>query len=164
MMVRAMKHTVQFMTKSAEETMRLGDRIAHMLKGGEVLELNSDLGGGKTTFTKGVAAGLGSADQVSSPTFTISNIYEGRNLTVHHYDFYRLGELGLMSEELLETMSDPQAISIIEWAGEAHALLPKDKLIRIVIEPLADDENARRLTIQTDNDALLSSEFMKGQL
>ncbi len=150
-----MKKSLQLTTLSAEETMELGIRIGQSLKGGEVIELNSDLGGGKTTLTKGIVLGVGSSDLVSSPTFTISNIYSGGTCIVHHYDFYRLGELGLMSEELRETLSDPEAVSIIEWAGEAHKLLPEDKLIRIVIEPLADNENARLIRIAADNPALL---------
>lgn len=142
------------MTKNAEETMQLGIQIGKNLKGGEIIELVSDLGGGKTTITKGIAEGLGSKDLVSSPTFTISNIYKGDKLVIHHYDFYRIGELGIMSEELQETINDPEAISIIEWAGEAHDLLPKERLIRVKITPKREDENMRSIVITCSDDAL----------
>lgn len=115
------------------------------------MELVSDLGGGKTTLTKGIVDGIGSSDLVSSPTFTVSNIYKADKVVIHHYDFYRLGELGLMSEELQETLDDPEAISIIEWAGEAHELLSKDRLIKIQIKPVAHDENYREIIIDSAN-------------
>lgn len=156
-----MKNSVQFETKSEEDTVQLGEAIGRSLQGGSVIELVSDLGGGKTTITKGIAAGLGSSDLVSSPTFTVSNIYNGNRFIIHHYDFYRLDELGLMSNELRETLSDPRNISIIEWAGEAHNLLPEEILIRIVISPLANDENSRKITIETDNDDLLPLNTLK---
>lgn len=145
-----MKDLLKITTSSFDETMLLGEKLGLLLNGGEIIELSSDLGGGKTTLTKGIARGLGSNDLVSSPTFTISNVYSGSSLTIHHYDFYRLGELGLMSEELQETLNDPEAVSIIEWAGEAHKLLPTDKLIRIIIEPLATNEDARSFTFQAE--------------
>lgn len=131
-----------------DQTLEFGIRIGSLLQGGEVIELVSDLGGGKTTLTKGIVDGIGSADLVSSPTFTISNIYKGDKLTVHHYDFYRLGELGLMNEELQETLDDPTAVTIIEWAGEASSRLPKDRLIRIVINPVKADENQRTIEVE----------------
>lgn len=144
-----------FMTKNAEETMQLGIQIGKSLKGGEIIELVSDLGGGKTTITKGIAEGLGSKDLVSSPTFTISNIYRGDKLVIHHYDFYRIGELGIMSEELQETINDPEAVSIIEWAGEAHDLLPKERLVRVQLLPQREDENMRSIVITCNDEKLL---------
>lgn len=146
---------IEIVTYAPEETIALGEQIGRSIRGGEVFELVSDLGGGKTTLTKGIATGLGSTDLVSSPTFTVSNVYTAQAFTVHHYDFYRLLELGLMSEELQETLSDPKCISIIEWAGEAHDLLPKEKLIRIAINPLAKDESARSIKITSENQQFL---------
>lgn len=150
-----MKCVLKVKTQDSDETVLFGERIGASLLGGEVLELSSDLGGGKTTLTKGIVKGLGSNDLVSSPTFTISNVYTGPKLTVHHYDFYRLSELGLMSQELQETMLEPHIVSIVEWAGDAHDLLPKDRLVSIQISPTADDENVRDLLIETDNESFM---------
>lgn len=145
-------------THSAKETEKLGQVIGRLLKGGEVIELSSDLGGGKTTLTKGIVSGMGSSDLVSSPTFTISNIYKAPHIEIHHYDFYRLGELGLMSDELQETLADPDSVSIIEWAGEAHDLLPKNRLIRIQFTPVKENAAHRTVTIELGSDVRLLPE------
>jgi len=99
------------------------------LSGGETVELASDLGGGKTTFVQGLVAALGYTGAVTSPTFTLSNVYElsdGRQL--HHYDLYRLNEGGILAEELAEDLGDPKIITVIEWAGVAESKLPADRL------------------------------------
>ncbi len=93
-----------------------------------MIELVSDLGGGKTTFVRGLARGIGSDDTVSSPTFTLSNVYKGQKLTMHHFDFYRLAEPGIMREELAEVLTDPEAVTIIEWADIVHDVLPDERL------------------------------------
>src|SRR6185436_20817876 len=92
-------------TTSAVETESLGEKVGRNLKGGEVIVLSSDLGGGKTTFVRGLARGADSADHVSSPTFTLSKVYQLQNDTkastdsntktlreIQHFDFYRLDE------------------------------------------------------------------------
>jgi tRNA threonylcarbamoyladenosine biosynthesis protein TsaE len=115
------------------------------LHGGETIELISDLGGGKTTFTRGLARGFGSTDRVASPTFTISRIYkapEGREM--HHFDFYRLQEAGLISEELADVVNDPQIVIVVEWAGIVQDVLPEERLT-ITIEKTPDDERIIRL-------------------
>jgi tRNA threonylcarbamoyladenosine biosynthesis protein TsaE len=89
----------------------------------------SDLGGGKTTFVQGLAAGLGYAGVVTSPTFTLGNIYDlPDHRELHHYDLYRLNEGGILADELAEDLGDPQIITVIEWAGVAQDRLPKDRL------------------------------------
>lgn len=95
-----------------------------------MIELVSDLGGGKTTFVQGLVAGLGYAGPVTSPTFTLSNIYRlpgAREL--HHYDLYRLGEAGVIGAELSEDIGEDGIITVIEWAGVAQNYLPADRLI-----------------------------------
>jgi tRNA threonylcarbamoyladenosine biosynthesis protein TsaE len=99
-----------------------------MLKGGEVIELISDLGGGKTTFTRGLVRGLGSADKVASPTFTISKVYRTDALEVHHFDFYRLQEAGIIADELSEVMGDKQTVVIVEWGDVVQHVLPDQRL------------------------------------
>lgn len=109
-----------------------------MLRGGEVIELVSDLGGGKTTFVRGLARGMGSADRVASPTFTISRVYHAGDLMLHHFDFYRLGEAGLIAEELDEILDDPRAVSVIEWAGIVEDVLPAER-VKITIHKTPTD-------------------------
>ncbi|HVX47837.1 MAG TPA: tRNA (adenosine(37)-N6)-threonylcarbamoyltransferase complex ATPase subunit type 1 TsaE [Candidatus Saccharimonadales bacterium] len=115
-------------TKSAEETMKLAESIAAKFKGGEVLELASDLGGGKTTFVRGLAKGLGSQDQVRSPSFTLGNEYHSKRLTLHHFDFYRLEDPGIMRDELAEAITDPKSVVAVEWSGVVNDVLPATRL------------------------------------
>jgi tRNA threonylcarbamoyladenosine biosynthesis protein TsaE len=93
-----------------------------------MIELVSDLGGGKTTFVKGLARGIASNDIVSSPTFTLSNVYAGEKVALYHFDFYRLLEPGIMREELAEVLADPQAVTVVEWADIVRNVLPDDHL------------------------------------
>ncbi len=117
-----------------------------MLRGGEVIELVSDLGGGKTTFVRGLARGLGSTDRVSSPTFTISKVYKvPGSLALHHFDFYRLPEAGLIAEELADVLDDPRNIVVVEWAGIVQDVLPQSKLT-IRIEKTPEDERIFHIT------------------
>ncbi len=123
----------------------LGARIGALLRGGEVIELVGDVGAGKTTFTKGLARGLGIDEDVQSPTFTISRVYEARDeLVLAHYDFYRLVDAGIMSAELYESVHDPHTITVIEWGGVVAGVLPKDHL---TIEISATSENGRTVAI-----------------
>lgn len=113
------------------------------MRGGEVIELVSDLGGGKTTFVRGLARGMGSRDTVRSPSFTLSNQYRTGKLTLYHFDFYRLQEPGIMKNELAEILTDPQVVTVIEWGNRAKDVLPPRRLT-IRIKTLA--ENQRELT------------------
>jgi tRNA threonylcarbamoyladenosine biosynthesis protein TsaE len=122
-----------------------GRTIGAALRGGEVLELIGDVGTGKTTLTKGLAEGLAISEPVQSPTFTISRVYAARDgLHLHHYDFYRLGEAGIMAEDVNEVMHDPVAVTVIEWSGAVSDVLPAD---RLQISIHATDENERNVTV-----------------
>jgi tRNA threonylcarbamoyladenosine biosynthesis protein TsaE len=121
--------TYEISTTGSEATQAVAGRLAKLLRGGEVIELASDLGGGKTTFVQGLARGLGYDGEVASPTFTLSRVYNvsgGREL--HHYDFYRLGDSGIVGSELADNLGDPAIITVIEWAGVVEASLPADRL------------------------------------
>ncbi len=94
-----------------------------------VIELTGDVGTGKTTFTRGLAQGLGIKTPVTSPSFTLSKRYafsspDGLPCELVHYDFYRLGDPGIMREELTETLSSPNSLVVVEWGGEIADLLP----------------------------------------
>lgn len=132
-------------TNEPEQTESLGATIGSRLRGGEVIELVSDLGGGKTTFTKGLVAGLESSDHVSSPTFTISKAYIQGRLPVHHFDFYRLHEPGVVAEELAEVLQDNQAVVIVEWADIVAGVLPEK---RLRINFVASSETERTISLQ----------------
>lgn len=133
----------------------LGERLASVLHGGEVIELAGDLGGGKTVLVKGLAAGLGYDGDVASPTFTVSREYKMRDgLELHHYDFYRLEAGDIVAQELGEDMGDEQVITAIEWAGNAGDILPKD---RIRIEIKATGENARKVKVSSDDPKIIEA-------
>ena len=139
-------------SSSSEDTFGLGVKLGKKCKGREVFVLSSDLGGGKTTFTKGLAKGLGSTDTVSSPTFTVSQVYKCRdNLYLHHFDFYRLHEAGVVSHELTEVLDDPNAIIVIEWGDIVSDVLPQEH-ITVSFERVAEDEEKRQIIISTTPD------------
>ena len=119
----------------------LGRAIGQALAGGEVIELIGDVGAGKTTLTKGLAEGLA----IQSPTFTSARVYDARDgLRRCHYEFYRLGEAGIMGDEISEIMQDGSTITVIEWAGAVNEVLPSDRLI---ITITATTETERQLEV-----------------
>ncbi len=126
-----------------EKTIEIGQQIGKQLRGSEIIELVGDVGSGKTTFVKGLAKGAGSEDHVSSPTFTVEQVYKGR-VEIHHLDLYRLGEPGLIAHQLEESMPDPSSVVVLEWADTVAGILPED---RIKIRFEVTGENGRRLTI-----------------
>jgi tRNA threonylcarbamoyladenosine biosynthesis protein TsaE len=136
------EQTWEIISTSLDRTLEIAAQVGHKLKGGEVIELVSDLGGGKTVFVKGVARGMGVKDIVGSPSFTISSEYKVGDLTLHHFDFYRLGEAGLMTNTLGDVLGDPQAVIAVEWADLVTTTLPAD---RLKVHIRAKDENSRHL-------------------
>ncbi|MGI9027749.1 MAG: tRNA (adenosine(37)-N6)-threonylcarbamoyltransferase complex ATPase subunit type 1 TsaE [Candidatus Saccharimonadales bacterium] len=116
-----------FESKGSEATQSFAERLGRQLRGGEIIELIADIGAGKTTFVRGLACGIDSSDVVTSPTFTIRNVYQGR-LTIYHYDLYRLHNDQLIKSELAEALEDDQAVIVLEWATEVKAILPHDCL------------------------------------
>ena len=98
---------------SSEDMISFGQELGNSLKGGEVIELIGDVGAGKTTFTKGLAKSLGITDEIQSPTFTISRVYEGAKNNLVHYDFYRLNDAGIMAIEMQDVIDDPNNITVM---------------------------------------------------
>jgi tRNA threonylcarbamoyladenosine biosynthesis protein TsaE len=135
----------QVITKTSDETELLGEAIGRALRGGEVIELRSDLGGGKTTLTKGIARGFGSLDKVASPSFTISREYEAGDKRIVHFDLYRLDDAGIMKDEIAELVNDPAVVVIVEWADVVSDVLPENR-ISITIEYI--DDTSRRITLR----------------
>lgn len=127
----------------AESTEAFGQRFGKVLKGGEVIELVGDIGAGKTTFVRGLAKGLDSTNHVSSPTFTVSQIYGGR-LSLHHLDLYRLDEPGIVSSQLSEILDEPNSVVVVEWGGGVAEVLPFER-IKITFKVAAAE--ARKLRV-----------------
>jgi tRNA threonylcarbamoyladenosine biosynthesis protein TsaE len=127
--------------------LEFAEHIGRQLVGGEVIELIGDVGAGKTTFTKGLAKGLGVEEVIQSPTFTISREYDARDgLRLSHYDFYRLHDAGIMADELHETIADPRNITVVEWAEVVDDVLPAERItIRII--PSRVSETSRDIEI-----------------
>ena len=110
-----------------DATIALGKKIGQQLIAGDVLVLDGDLGAGKTTFTKGLAAGLEIPDIIKSPTFTIIHEYQDGRLPLYHMDAYRLENGG--AEDLgLEEYFDGDGVSVVEWAEFVEDELPTDFL------------------------------------
>ncbi len=115
--------------KSEVEMKALGARLGALLQGGEVIELSGDVGAGKTTFVKGLAVGMAIDEDVQSPSFTVSRVYDARDgLQLAHYDFYRLQDAGIMANELDEVIRDDTIVTVVEWADIVEGVLPKKRL------------------------------------
>lgn len=131
--------------QSEDEMKLLGSRIGAALKGGECIELIGDVGAGKTTLTKGIAIGLGISETIQSPTFTISRVYDAPGgVRLNHYDFYRLSDAGIMSEELAESLQQPDTAIVIEWGDIVESILPADHLSVTIASPT---ETSRVVTL-----------------
>jgi tRNA threonylcarbamoyladenosine biosynthesis protein TsaE len=137
----------ELITHSAEETFALARGIGEQLKGGEVFLLKGDLGAGKTVFAKGLAAGLGiDPSDVTSPTFTLINVHEGR-LRVLHIDLYRLDAGAHQGLGLEEIFDDETAVTVIEWA-ERLCFVPARAT---VVEVLYVSNTDRKIVVSEDD-------------
>lgn len=135
-------------TREPEETFVLGRCLGEAAYGGQLCTLIGELGVGKTVFTQGFAAGLGIDGPVSSPTFTILQIYEGGRLPFYHFDVYRIADVEEMEEIGYEECFYGEGVSLIEWADLIEEILP-ERYIRITLEK--DPEQGfdyRRITLQ----------------
>ena len=120
-------------TRSAKETFLLGEKIGKEARAGQVYTLIGDLGVGKTVFTQGMAKGLGIKEPVSSPTFTIVQVYEEGRLPFYHFDVYRISDPEEMYEIGFDEYIEGDGVCFIEWAGLIDVLLP-EKRTEITIE------------------------------
>jgi tRNA threonylcarbamoyladenosine biosynthesis protein TsaE len=121
-------HTMDFFSRSPEQTRRVGSRLGGVLQAGDVICLQGELGAGKTTFVQGIAQGWGSLDSVSSPTFILVNMYRRADQSqLFHMDAYRL-ESTTEAEELdLDSMLAQGAL-LIEWPERMNGLIPNERL------------------------------------
>ena len=135
-------------TNSPEETFRVGKELGEKAYAGQVFTLTGDLGVGKTVFTKGLAKGLGIEEPVSSPTFTIVQIYEEGRMPLYHFDVYRIGDVEEMEEIGYEDCIYGEGVSLIEWAGLIEEILPEHYVeIKIEKDP-GRGFDYRRITVE----------------
>ncbi|MCK9444133.1 MAG: tRNA (adenosine(37)-N6)-threonylcarbamoyltransferase complex ATPase subunit type 1 TsaE [Tissierellaceae bacterium] len=114
--------------ESLEDTERFGVKLGQVLKSGDVVCLNGELGAGKTTLTKSIGIGLGVNDYITSPTFTLINEYSGR-LPVYHFDVYRLENVEDLYDLGFDEYFYGKGVSIVEWAEKIEGLLPEHRLV-----------------------------------
>lgn len=136
-----------FYSGNTADTQKIAAQIAPFLKAGHILQLQGEMGAGKTTFTSALLAALGSEDTISSPTFSLVNAYDTPKFSVYHFDLYRLE-----SEEDIEHIGffdylGQNALLIIEWSALVAPYLPKDKLFTLTIETDATDAQKRTFTL-----------------
>jgi tRNA threonylcarbamoyladenosine biosynthesis protein TsaE len=135
--------TLQVRTASVEETRDVGAAIAGLAGPGDVVVLAGDLGAGKTAFVQGFGRALGVADRITSPTFTLVHVYEGR-LPIHHLDVYRLDQVQEALDLGLAEMLDDGGVVLVEWGDAILPVLPHDLLeVRLT---LGDGDDDRTIT------------------
>lgn len=140
-----------WVTRSPSETIELGKALAKRLAGGDVVALYGELGSGKTTLVKGLAAGLGATDpdRVRSPTFVLLNLYKGR-LPVYHVDLYRVQNVERLHDIGYEEYASGDGVTVIEWAEKAEQLLP-EKAIRVRLKMLGKKSREIRVEFPGKN-------------
>jgi len=114
-------------TKSPEETKKLGEEVGKLTKPGDLLAFYGELGAGKTCFIQGISHNLEVKDYVTSPSFTIINEYQGK-VPIYHFDLFRLNNVEEISELGYEEYFHGDALTVIEWAGKIEHFLPKEHL------------------------------------
>ena len=133
--------TVVATTSSVDATRELAQAVSSLARPGDVVVLAGDLGAGKTAFVQGFGRGLGVTDRITSPTFTLVHVYEGR-LPVHHLDVYRLEQLSEALDLGLPEMLDEGGVVLIEWGDAILPVLPHDLLeVRLTFGPDDDDRH-----------------------
>lgn len=120
-------------TYGIQETYELGKKLGARARAGDVYALIGDLGVGKTVFTQGVAEGLGIAESVNSPTFTIIQVYDDGRLPLYHFDVYRIGDVEEMDEIGYDEYFYGDGVCLIEWADLIEEIMP-EKYTKITIE------------------------------
>jgi tRNA threonylcarbamoyladenosine biosynthesis protein TsaE len=156
-------HTLEFVSRSPEQTQRLGARLGALLKGGDVVCLEGPLGSGKTCLAQGIGRGWGVSQTLVSPTFVLVREYTrpADGVRLYHVDLYRISSareaLGLGIEEFL---GDARAVCVIEWAERARALMPPEHLW-IRLEMAGTAHRALYFTAQGERHAALLQAFRR---
>lgn len=130
-------------TNSADETKALAAKLAGVLEAGAVITLDGDLGAGKTQFTQGLAAALGVADAVTSPTFNLMVVYDGGRLPLYHFDLYRLEDPLELEDVGFYEYVEADGVACIEWAVKFPEEMPDDRL-EVYLEVAGETERCLR--------------------
>ena len=144
--------TVTIDSFSEEDTRSFAKDLANKAQKGDVIALIGDLGAGKTAFTKGFAEGLGIDEPVTSPTFTIVQIYESGRLPLYHFDVYRIGDVSEMDEIGYEEYFYGEGVSIMEWADLAEPILPDDVTVITMEKDMSKGADYRKITVEDHKD------------
>jgi tRNA threonylcarbamoyladenosine biosynthesis protein TsaE len=152
------KNSIEIISRNPEQSRRVGMRLGALLRPGDVICLIGDLGAGKTTFVQGVAAGWGSLDPVSSPTFVLVNMYRRTDQErLYHLDAYRLsGPAEAIDLDLDDMLANGSLL--IEWADRIEAALPTDRL-RISLQWIDESQRDMFFTAEGDRYQNLLDEF-----
>ena len=134
-------------TNQEKETFALGMEMGKLAKAGQVFTLVGDLGVGKTVFTKGLAKGLEIEEPISSPTFTIVQVYDEGRLPFYHFDVYRIGDVEEMEEIGYDDYFFGEGICLIEWAELIEEILPKQVIAIKIEKDLEKGFDYRRIEI-----------------
>jgi tRNA threonylcarbamoyladenosine biosynthesis protein TsaE len=138
----------EFIANTPEETFEFGEKLGEALRGGEAILLSGGLGAGKTLFTKGILYALGfDVDEVTSPSFTLVNLYRAEKFDVYHIDFWRIDENSdvAFAVGLSEIFEDETAVVIIEWAERLKDFSFPSKVFDVKIE--GDGDDARKIIV-----------------
>jgi tRNA threonylcarbamoyladenosine biosynthesis protein TsaE len=136
-------------TRTAEDTVALGDALGPLLRVHDVLALSGDLGAGKTTLVRGIAHGLGAQEHVASPTFTLVREYVSGRIPVAHVDVYRLDRVQDVVDLALDELEDGRCVLIVEWGDAIEELLPDDLLqIQMTVNDVPGEDETRTIAIR----------------
>ncbi|MGN0689099.1 MAG: tRNA (adenosine(37)-N6)-threonylcarbamoyltransferase complex ATPase subunit type 1 TsaE [Oscillospiraceae bacterium] len=136
-----------FVSHSPDDTIAFAEKVGSLLKGGDIIAYKGGMGAGKTTFTRGLCKGLGLPDEVTSPTFALVNEYRGEEITLYHFDMYRISGEGDLETTGFYDYISPESVIAVEWSENIEDCLPKD-IITIEIE--TTDENERKIIVFGD--------------
>ncbi|MDD2371451.1 MAG: tRNA (adenosine(37)-N6)-threonylcarbamoyltransferase complex ATPase subunit type 1 TsaE [Firmicutes bacterium] len=139
----------KYILNSVDETIKLGELLGKSLTESVIIRMDGEMGTGKTHFTKGLALGLGVREEITSPTFSILNIYEGRNMKLFHIDAYRLKNIEEAIDAGLAEVFNDDGVVVLEW-GDLLSPFFENKVIDIKINDLGD--NSREMIIEGWND------------
>lgn len=135
-------------TFSPEETFAFGEALGREARPGEVYTLIGDLGVGKTVLTQGIARGLNIEEPISSPTFTIVQVYEEGRMPFYHFDVYRIGDIEEMEEIGYEDYFYGQGLSLVEWGNLIEELLPDQRREITIEKDLEKGFDYRKITVR----------------